>query len=310
MPGSNEAQQTYVKIVDAMNQLFGVHAGYRPVHAKGIVCEGTFSPAPSAASLSRAPHLQRDSVKATIRFSDFAGVPQIPDTDPNASPRGMAIKFHLPGGAITDIVAHSLNGFPVPNAEEFLGFITALIASGPDAPKPSQIEQFLATHPRAMRFATAPKPTPASFATESYYGVDAFRLINAAGSVRCARYQIRPAAGEQYLTSTEAATRSPDFLAEELAKRLAKGPASFQVVAQLAEPGDSTADPSQTWPDSRPQVVLGTLSIEALRADSDMVQRKMIFDPVNLTDGIELGDDDLPAARSAIYSVSYKRRNP
>jgi catalase len=57
-------------------------------------------------------------------------------------------------------------------------------------------------------------------------------------------------------------------------------------------------------------VALGTLSIETLRPDSDTVQRKLIFDPVNLTDGIELGDDDLPAARSAIYSVSHKRRNP
>lgn len=186
MPSSNDVQQTYIKIVDAMNQLFGVHSGYRPVHAKGIVCEGTLYPAPTAASLTRAPHFQRDPVKATVRFSDFAGVPQIPDTDPNASPRGMAIKFHLPGSAVTDIVAHSFNGFPVPNAEEFLGFIRALIASGPDAPKPTPIEQFLATRPQALRFATTPKPTPASFATESYYGVDAFRLINASGSVRCA----------------------------------------------------------------------------------------------------------------------------
>ncbi|MGO9605308.1 MAG: catalase family peroxidase [Candidatus Binataceae bacterium] len=310
MAGNNEAQQTYVKIVDAMHQLFGVYAGYRPVHAKGIVCEGTFSPAPSAASLTRALHLQRDPVKATVRFSDFAGVPQIPDTDPNASPRGMAIKFHLPGGTITDVVCHSYNGFPVSSAEEFLGFITALVASGPNALKPSPFEQFLVAHPQAMRFATAPKPTPVSFATESYYGVDAFRFINAAAAVRYARYQIRPSAGEQYLTAAEAATRSPDFLAEELAERLAKGAALFQLVAQLAEPGDSTADPSQTWPDSRPQVALGTLSIEALRADNEAVQRKMIFDPVNLTDGIELGDDDMPAARSAIYSVSYNRRNP
>jgi hypothetical protein len=37
----------------------------------------------------------------------FAGVPAIPDTDPKASPRGLAVKFHLPDGADTDLVTHS-----------------------------------------------------------------------------------------------------------------------------------------------------------------------------------------------------------
>jgi hypothetical protein len=46
------------QIVDAMNALFGKHPGFRAAHAKGIVCEGEFAPAATAATLSKAPHLQ------------------------------------------------------------------------------------------------------------------------------------------------------------------------------------------------------------------------------------------------------------
>ena len=80
--------------------MFGKQTDNRAVHAKGIVLEGKFTPSPSAASLSKAPHLQSTTIPVTIRFSNFAGVPAIPDTDPNASPRGMAVKFHLPDGSI------------------------------------------------------------------------------------------------------------------------------------------------------------------------------------------------------------------
>ena len=50
-----EKQLLYEQIVDALQALFGVHPGYRAVHAKGIICEETFSPAATAASVNRAP---------------------------------------------------------------------------------------------------------------------------------------------------------------------------------------------------------------------------------------------------------------
>jgi catalase len=67
----------------------GVHAGFRPAHAKGVLLTGTFTPAAGAASLTRAPHIQRASTPVTARFSDFAGIPAVADNDPRgASPRG------------------------------------------------------------------------------------------------------------------------------------------------------------------------------------------------------------------------------
>jgi catalase len=127
----------------------GIHPGFRPAHAKGILLTGVFTPSSEAASLTRAPHIQRDSTPVTVRFSDFAGIPTVPDNDPqNASPRGCAIRFHLAEHTHTDIVAHSVDTFPSRTAEGFLDFINALIATDPAGPHPNAMEQFLGAHPR------------------------------------------------------------------------------------------------------------------------------------------------------------------
>jgi catalase len=307
---STQKQELYEHIVDAFNAIFGLHPGYRAAHAKGIVCDGTFTPTVAAASLSRAPHFQRGPVPVTIRFSNSTGIPNIPDGDPIASPRGLGIKFHQPGGAHADIVAHSHNGFPVGTAEEFLGFLQALASSGPNVPKPTPIEAFLGSHPRALAFATAPKPAPVSFVTESYFGVHAFRFINREGVSQFARYQIHPEGSEVHLGDAEAAQRPMNFLFDELHERLSHGPAELRLVAQLAGAGDPIDDASISWPADRRQVELGSIKITKVVEDSEAAQRKLIFDPIALLDGIELSNDPLLPARSAIYSISYKRRNP
>src|ERR1700722_11509580 len=98
----------------------GIHSGFRPAHAKGILLTGVFTPWPEAASLTRAPHIRRNSTPVTVRFSDFAGIPTVPDNDPQgASPRGFAIRFHLAEHVHTDIVAHSVDSFPARTVEEF-----------------------------------------------------------------------------------------------------------------------------------------------------------------------------------------------
>jgi catalase len=155
----------------------------------------------------------------------------------------------------------------------------------------------------------APKPTPASFATESYYAVNAFRFVDRKGTVRSGRYRIRPLEGEKYLSPADAAAQPPDFLFHEIEQRLAKGLATFRLYVQIAAEGDRTDDGSLPWPSDRPQVELGKIEVKALVANSNAEERKLVFDPTRLVDGIELSDDPLPLARSAIYAISYRRRN-
>jgi catalase len=175
-------------VIQAFDNLNGLHPGFRPAHAKGILLAGVFKPATSGASLTRAPHLHRPTTPVTVRFSDVAGVPTVPDNDPKASPRGVAIRFHLADDAYTDLVAHSTNGFPTRTVEEFLEFLRAAGASGPSAPKPTPIESFLGAHPAALRFVQAPKPFPSSFARESFYAVNAYKFTNSSGVTQYGRY--------------------------------------------------------------------------------------------------------------------------
>src|SRR5262244_601646 len=154
------------ELLDALDAVSGLHPGFRPAHAKGLMCSGTFTPSAEAAKLTRAPHAKAASTPVTVRYSDGTGVPTIPDNDPARSgPRGIAIRFHVGDHVHTDLVAHSANGFPVRTGEEFLEFLRAAAAFG--AGKPEALGAFLASHPNAKRFVDLPKPIPTSFAREA-----------------------------------------------------------------------------------------------------------------------------------------------
>src|SRR5258708_7155659 len=160
-------------LIKQFDSLFGLHPGFRPAHAKGAMLTGEFTPSPDATSLTRAAHLVRVSTPVTVRFSNSTGIPVIPDNDPNADPRGMAIRFHLAEHSHTDIVSHSTDGFPTHTGAEFLEFLKALAASDLSTPSdpahPKPIEAFLGGHPAALAFVQAPKPAPASFASENSF---------------------------------------------------------------------------------------------------------------------------------------------
>ena len=222
--GGATGKDLYQQVIDALNSIFGSHSGYRPVHAKGVMCEGHFCATKNARSITRAPHMQGDQVPIHVRFSDFSGIPMVRDGDPTASPRGVAVRFRMKDGSATDLVAHSYNGFPARDAPEFLSFLRALAASGPGVPRPTPLDTFLADHPAARLFAEAPKPAPQSFATESYYAVDAFRFINRDGRHRFGRYRILPTAGDQHLDPKEAAKLPDNYLFTEIASRLSTKP--------------------------------------------------------------------------------------
>jgi catalase len=297
------------QIVDVQTTLAkGPYKGFRANHAKGILATGTFSPSSTAASLSKAAHLQETATPVTVRFSNATGVPAIPDADPNANPRGIAIRFALPDGSYTDIVSISVNAFPATTPEEFLGLLSAIAATTPESAKPTPIEQFLGSHPAALKFVQIPKPAPVSYTTLSYFGVNAFQFTNAKGEQRFGRYRITPLAGEQAMSQEALSKASGNYLSEELSARLASGEAKFRIAVQLAEPGDVIDDATAVWPDSRPQVELGILTLNAVMADSAKVEKTLAFNPLILTDGIAPSKDPILLARPAAYAVSVGRR--
>jgi len=301
-------QPLEVQIVDALNKAFGVHPGFRANHAKGIVTEGTFKASSAAASLSKAAIFNGATIPVTVRFSDSTGIPNLPDGAAAANPHGMAIKYHLPDGSETDMVINSLKFFLVATGEEFRDLFLAIAASPPGAPKPTKLDEFAAVHP-SVGAASATVATPDSFADEEYYGVDAFIFVNKSGKRQAVRYQAVPNR-VVHISPADAAKRAPDFLSTELTQRLKRGPVTFHLKVQVAGSGDPTRDPTKAWPDTRGIVDIGVITITRLAQDSSEAQKKLLFLPTALTDGIEASDDPLIELRGAAYPVSFARRNP
>jgi catalase len=292
------------EIVDTFYKIYGAHPGFRVNHAKGVVAEGSFVATPGASALSRAALFNGDKIPVTVRFSNDGGIPSVADGAPS-NPKGMAIKFHMPGGAEVDMVILAIKFFPVATAEEFRDLLVALSESPADAPKPTKLDQFTASHPRfPASFGSA--PTPDSFADQEYHGIDAFIFVDKAGHRQAVRYLMTPEK-EVGLTAEQAAKKPPNFLVDDLPQRIAKKPVVFHLKVQLAAPGDQTKDPSQPWPDNRKVVDLGVLTLDK-PADTLEVQKKLLFLPDRLTDGIEISDDRLPVIRSEVYAVAFARR--
>jgi catalase len=307
-PARAEDETIEVQVVNALNKAFGAHPGLRANHAKGVVVEGSFKASADAAKLSRAAIFDGSTIPVTVRFSNSTGIPDLPDGAPAANPHGMAIKFHLPDGSETDMVTNSLKFFVVSTAEEFRDLFLAIADSPPDAPKPTKFEQFVAAHP-TLPAAAATIGTPASFADENYFGIDAFIFVNKDDQRQAVRYIIEP---ERlvHLSPEDAAKQKPNFLMDEIVQRLQQGPVTFRLKAQLAAPGDQTSDPAKPWPDDRPVADLGVLTIDKAVADSKEAEKPLLFLPGQIIDGIELSDDPLVSIRDGAYAESFSRRNP
>src|SRR5207244_3904122 len=309
MSASTAPQPVIAQLVETMRALAGPHPGFRPAHAKGLVCAGAFRPAAGARGTTRAPHLQGGPVPTVIRFSNANGNPDVHDGVPNV--RAMSVKFQLENGKGADILANSIEGFVARTPEEFLEFLRAQLpdpATG--KPAPDGVPKFLATHPAAAAFVgrLMQKPVPASYARTSYHAEHAFLFTAADASRRFGRYHFVPEAGEASLSPDDAGRRSPNFLREELENRLQKGPAVFRLFLQVAAEGDPTDDPTALWPADRPRVELGRLEVTGISPTGAAEERRLIFDPTNRPDGIDLSADPILLARSAAYAISYDLR--
>jgi catalase len=295
-------------LLEQFDQIFGIHPGFRPAHAKGLMLTGTFIPSKGAQALTKAPHVSRASTPVTARFSNSTGLPQLPDNVPDANPRGFAIRFNLAEHVHTDIVSHSTDGFPTRDGPQFLELLRVLAASGPDVPSPKPVEQFLGSHPAALAFVQTPKPFPSSLARESYYGVTAFAFTNSDGQRRFGRYRILPDLGNEYLTEDQVARLTENYHFDEIAERTAKGPVRFRIVVQIADAADTVDDATVHWPESRRLVELGTVELNQVVPDTLAQQKHIIFDPIPRVDGIEPSADPLLELRAAIYLLSGRRR--
>ena len=211
--------------------------------------EGTFTPDSAARSLSKAKLFMVPTAKVLGRFSDFTGIPTIPDNIEGASPRGMAVKFSVPGESDVDVVMHNFNGFPTRTSAEFRELLLAVAASGKNAPKPTPLDTFLASHPIAKTFLTTQK-SPESFATSAFFGVNSIKFTNPQGQPTFVRYQFIPAAGEHYLDAAALQAKDANYLQSEIGQRSVHCVAAH---AQVGQAGCCEHDRPRAGPGQRGQ---------------------------------------------------------
>lgn len=298
------AQALYDSVVAGNGR---VYPGQRANHAKGALYEGSFTPAPGAAALTRAPHLQSTPSVLLLRFSNNGGIPDAPDTAPPAAVRGLAFTFRLPDGTETDLMMINQPFFVVRTPEDFLALQRAAQATKASTAQPTPIQQFLAAHPEAQRFIARPKPMPESFATERFYALHAYRVTNAAGEVNHVRFRVTPEGGTAYRAAEAAAGLPPDVLFEELRSRVAAGPVRYRLQAEVAAAGDPLADPSAPWPEGRPLIDLGTISVTRAVPDS-AAERRVGFLPNRELPGLAVSDDPFLAVRAGVYAIAFPAR--
>ena len=299
------ARETPLSMVEALHAAFGEHHD-RAVHTKGVVFEGTFTPAAEARSLTRAPVFTGGKRQIIGRFSVFAGVPTLPDNDDAASPAGVGIKIKGDDGDDFDIEVNQHNNFITKTSEEFAVFLRALGASGPGVAHPTPVEQFLATHPKAAAF-LASRTYPASYAQATYFGINALKFTNAQGRSVFVRYRLVPRAPERYLTPDERKAAGPRYLQDEIAARIGREPVVFDWYAQVAGAGDVIDDPSTAWPETRRMVKLGTFRFTAAPADPQAVAKPLLLLPGQPHPGVEAADPML-TLRNTAYPISLGER--
>src|SRR3954447_23638200 len=241
------------EVVDAINDISGEHPGHRAAHAKGTLLRGVFTP--SGSGLTTAAHMGDEPVPVTARFSNGGGNPAIPDYAKEG--RGLAVKFYLPDGSKTDIVALSVPSFFVRTPEDFLEF-TRLRKPDPETGQPDfeKLGEWMGRHPEAGPAIQAALTTdpPESYATVAYNSIHAFRWTAPDGTERFVRYRFEPAAGERTLSEEDARALGREYLQKEV---LARPSSAFRLRVIVANDGDEVHDPTVAWPSDREAVEVG-----------------------------------------------------
>jgi catalase len=299
---------TPARFTDGLEQVAGLHPGYRRNHARGVGVSGFFESNGQGVRLSKAAVFRPGRVPVIGRFSLGGGNPHTADS-PDAV-RGLGLQFSQPDGELWRTAMINLPVFPfrTPGA-----FYEQMIASKPD-PKtgktdPAKMQAFLERHPETARVVTFLKsqPIPSGFDNSTYYGLNAFRFINEAGDSVPVRWLLTP---EQPFEAAGTVTADQDknYLFDALTAQLHRRPLRWHLIVIVGQPGDPTNDASAAWPEGREQVDVGTITLDRAESDEESAATNITFDPLVLPAGIAPSDDPLLSARSAVYSQSFTRR--
>jgi catalase len=304
------SEVTAPQMIEAFEGTFGVHPGQRRNHIKGTCAAGEFVGTADAATLSRSALFSGKAVPVVARFSLGGGSPEVPDAAP--APRGMALEFHLAGNALQHITMIDL---PLFAAASPASFRDAIVAAKPDPktgqPDPEKLKAYAATHPDAMalsQWSSHHTPT-ANYYQTTFFSVHTFKFIDATGIEHLVRWRFIPRDGTKEMTAAEMKAAPHDFLEKNLIERTAKGPAVWDMIVYVGEPGDPQDNPTLAWPETRKHFKAGVLTItQATPQQKGVACEPINFNPLIMADGIAPTNDPVLLFRSPAYAVSFVKR--
>jgi catalase len=306
--------------------------GKRPVHTIGIGVKGEFVASDVARTYCIAEHFKGQNIAASVRFSNGLGGPE--QHDGWSDVRGMAVRFHLPDGTASDLIATTLGEFFVRNVEDFFEFAKVAklepyrrqhwllkiadflqLKVPPRNPYPNETQSVDAG---ALRYAdrhrfsqlgifqVASIGAPESYARAPYHAVHTFWVTAPDGVRRPVRFSWQPVAGVRNI-GAEGVPRDK-YLFKEIEDRLKRWPARFMLMMTIGEEGDALDDPTKPWPGTRIRIAMGTLTLTEVPEDQEAAGERISFNPCRLAPGIEVSNDPILEARREAYEVSRELR--
>ena len=300
----------------------------RVVHARGAVAHGVFEAygtiGDEPANVYTRAKLFQEKGKQTpisIRFSTVAGGRD--SSEVARDPRGFAVKFKTEDGN-WDLVGNNLPVFFIRDAIKFPDFIHS---QKPDPvtnnrQDPNRVFDFIALSPEAMHMLTwlfSPRGIPANYREQDGFGVNTYRMVNAAGEGVLVKYHWKSQQGIRSLTAAQAAEIQATELGsatKDLYDAIGRGDypkweLNVQIMSDDEHPelDFDPLDDTKTWPeDLFPLRPVGMMTLNKAPDNFFTESEQIAFGTGVLVDGLDFSDDKMLLGRTFSYSDTQRYR--
>ena len=299
----------------------------RVVHARGFVAHGVFEAygtiGDEPASKYTRAKLFGERGKQTpvvIRFSTVIGGRD--SSEVARDPRGFAVKFKTEDGN-WDLVGNNLPVFFIRDAIKFPDVIHAL---KPDPltfrQEPNRIFDFMSMTPESMHMLSwlfSPRGIPKSYRHMDGFGVNTYRMVNAAGEGVLVKYHWKTQQGIESLTQAEANEIQATDLgsaSKDIYEAIERGDhprweLNVQIMSDDEHPelDFDPLDDTKTWPeDEFPLRPVGMMTLNRNVSNFFAENEQVAFGTGVLVDGLDFSDDKMLVGRTFSYSDTQRYR--
>lgn len=299
----------------------------RVVHARGFVAHGQFEAYGTigeepASHYTRARLFQEkgERTPVTVRLSTVIGGRD--SSESARDPRGFAVKFRTEDGN-WDLVGNNLPVFFIRDAIKFPDVVHAF---KPDPvtfrQDPNRIFDFCTLQPSSLHLLTMVMTTrgiPRNWRTMNGFGVNTYRMVNAAGQGVLVKYHWRTQQGVDGMTAAEAAEQQGKDLghaSQDAYEAIERGECpKWELCVQIMDDGEhpeldfDPLDATKVWPHGQfPLRPVGMMTLDANVKNFFLENEQVAFGTGVLVDGLDFSDDKLLAGRTFSYSDTQRHR--